>query len=355
MPKKLFITLGALPLLLISAGFVHGQAAQTGTPGQPGQAPQARTASIDGTVIIASNQSTMPYEVFVMAKESEQRIANTFTSLSGHFHFSNLPSGNFDVVVRIEGFEEERVTVQLFAGNTAIVNMILTSEASTSVKYIPLDPNVVDISELSRKFPKQAVQDYQKAVDSRRKGDTVKAIELLAGVEKLSPTFSDAYVLLGTIYQGMDRFRDAEKQYNRYRDLNPRSVAPQVDLARLYIQEAEANEKEGPFVTGVMYDDALHMLQDAGRKEPRNATIHYLLGLIFYRAHSYSIAEASFYQSLVFDPLMVSARVGLTNVYIRQRKWKEALEQINTYLEDFPKGSERSQMEAIRTKVLQQL
>ena len=352
MPKRYLI---ALPLLLVSAGLVFGQGAQTGTQGQTGQAPPVRTGSIDGTVILTTSQTTMPYEVFVMAKESEQRIASTFTSLSGHYHFANIPSGNYDVVVRLEGFEEERQPVQLFANSTAIVNMILTTQASTSVKYIPLDSNVVDIAELTRKYPKQAVQDYQKAVDSRRKGDIAKAMELLAGVEKLSPTFSDAYVLLGAIYQDMDKFREAEKQYNLYRDLNPRSVAPQVRLARLYIQEAEANEKEGPFVTGVMYDDALHMLQDAGRKEPRNATIHYLLGVIFYKARSYSIAEASFYQSLVLDPLHVGARVGLANVYIRQRKWKEALDQIDTYLDDFPKGSERSQMESIRTKVLQQL
>jgi Tfp pilus assembly protein PilF len=49
------------------------------------------------------------------------------------------------------------------------------------------------------------------------------------------------------------------------------------------------------------------------------------------------------------------ARLALANVYIRQQKWKEALDQFDKYLAENPKAPDRSQVEAVRTKVVQQL
>jgi len=152
----------------------------------------------------------------------------------------------------------------------------------------------------------------------------------------------------------MDRYRDAEKQYNLSRDLNSKSVVPLLNLASLYLQEAEANKDEGPFVTGVMFDDSLHVLQDAVRLDPRNAITCYLIGVTFYRAHSYRIAEESLKEALNIDRRMAAARQVLTNVYIRQRRWKDALDQIDVYLAENPAAPDRSQMEAIRAKVIQQ-
>jgi tetratricopeptide (TPR) repeat protein len=217
------------------------------------------------------------------------------------------------------------------------------------------DSRVVNIDELTRKFPRKAVDDYQKAQESKKKGDLTKAMELLEGVVKLAPDFSDAHNLLGAIYQNMDRFREAEKQYNLSRNLNPDSVTPLINLATLYLQEAEANVKDGPYVTGVMYDDSLHVLQEASRIDSHNATVFYLFGVTFYRSHSYRIAEASFSQALLIDERMSSARLALANVYIHQQKWKDALNQFDLYLAQNPKAPDRSQVEAIRMKVIQQL
>jgi len=340
MLKRILIT---LPVLLLVLNSAYSQT----TPN--------RTASIDGSVILPTNQPMERYEILLLAKDGEQVISRTYTDLSGRYQFANLAPDSVDVVVRIEGFDEARVPVKLSPGRLASVNMILTVKARTLVEADSGDSGVVHIDELSRKYPRKAVDDFQKALDSKRKGDAAKAMELLEGVVKLSPDFSDAHNLLGTVYQGMDRYRDAEKQYNLSRNLSPGSVAPLINLGVLYLQEAEANEKEGPFVTGVMYDDSLHILQDATRIEPRNPTIYYLLGVLFYRAHSYRFAEASFNEALSIDLHMGSARLALANVYIRQQKWKEALNQFDLYLAENPKASDRAQVEAVRAKVIQQL
>jgi tetratricopeptide (TPR) repeat protein len=340
MLKKLLLV---LPAFFLALNFGYSQ---TVTP---------RVAAIDGSIILPTNQPMERYEILLLSKDGEQVIARTYTDLSGRYHFINLTADSVDVVVRIEGFDEARVPVKLSPGRTASVNMILTVKARTVVDADSYDSSVVQIDELSRKYPRKAVDDFQKALDSKRKGDTAKAQELLEGVVKLSPDFPDAHNLLGTVYQGMDRFRDAEKQYNMARNLSPGAVAPLINLGVLYLQEAEANEREGPFVTGVMYDDSLHSLQDATRVDPRNPTVYYLLGVLFYRAHSYRFAEVSFNEAISIDVHVGPARLALANVYIRQQKWREALDQFDKYLAENPKAADRSQVEAVRTKVIQQL
>jgi predicted Zn-dependent protease len=343
MLKRLLI---ALVVLFSTSGPVYAQTNTNRTP---------PVAAIEGTIVLPTNQIMDRFDVLLLTKDGEQVISRTYTDLSGRYRFSNLAPDTVDVVVRIEGFDEARVPVKLSAGRIANVSMILTPKAPTFVEPESWDSSVIHIDELGRKYPKKVVDDFQKAVESKRKGDTAKTIELLEGVIKVSPDFSNAHILLGTVYQAMDRYRDAEKQYNLARNLSPGSVSPLINLAVLYLQEAEANEKEGPFVTGVMFDDSLHVLQDAARVSPRNPTVYYLLGVLFYRARSYPLAEASFKEALAIDEHSGTARLALANVYIRQQKWKNALDQFDVYLAENPKAADRSQAESIRTKVIQQL
>lgn len=336
----------ALSVILLISASAYSQ-------GNPGNA--SRSSAIEGSILLPTNQQLDRFEILLLSKDGEQVIARTYTDLSGRYRFGNLAPDTVDVVVRVEGFDEARVPVKLAAGRVSSVSLILTETTRTLVESEPLDSSVVHIDELSRKFPRKAIDDFQKATESKRKGDIARSIELLEGVVKLSPDFPDAHSLLGTLYQGMDRYRDAEKQYNIVRNLSPRSVAPLLDLAVLYLQEAEANEKEGPFVTGVMFDDSLHVLQDASRLDPRNPRVYYLLGVLFYRNHSYNYAEISFNEALSIDASLAATRLALANVYIRQQKWKDALDQFDKYLAENPQAADRAQVEAIRAKVIQQL
>jgi len=168
---------------------------------------------------------------------------------------------------------------------------------------------------------------------------------------KATPQFYEAHSMLGAIYQRQGQFREAEQQYNVFRDLRPKSAIPLLNLATLYLREAEANESEGRFVVGVMNDDTLHVLQAAARLEPRNARVFYLLGVLFYRSHSDAISEGSLNQALFFEPYMGSARLALANLYIREKKWIDARNQLEKYLSDNPSAADRAQVEGVRARL----
>jgi Flp pilus assembly protein TadD len=300
--------------------------------------------------ITSPQQSMDKCEVFLLSNNDGHVVARTFTDRNGQFRFLNLVPEIFDVVVRIEGFESALVT-RVTAGATVTIPVTLARKLDTAGDSIDLSSYVVDIGDLKRAYPRKSLEEFQKAVNAEHQGETAKSIGLLEELVHATPEFFEAHSMLGAIYQRQGQFRDAEQQYNIFRDLRPRSAIPLLNLATLYLQEAEANEKEGPFVVGVMYDDALHMLRDAARLEPRNARVFFLLGVLFYRANSEALAEGSLNQALFFEPYLGSARLALANLYIREKKWNDARNQLDTYLADNPYAADRSQVEGFRAKL----
>ncbi len=353
MPNKIPITLSVLLLFGMS---VFGQTPTVQSSSiiisfvpAPSSTSTRYPAGIVGN--ISSPQRSMDKcEVFLLSNNDGHVVARTFTDRNGQFRFLNLVPEIFDVVLRVEGFESARVT-RVTAGTTVTVPVTLARKLDNGGDSIDLSSYVVDIGDLTRAYPRKSLEEFQKAVNAEHQGDFTKSIGLLEELVKATPEFYEAHSMLGAIYQRMGRFRDAEQQYNTFRELRPRSVIPLLNLATLYLQEAEANESEGRFVIGVMYDDALHMLQDAARMEPRNARVFFLLGVLFYRANSDALAEGSLNQALFFEPYLGSARLALANLYIREKKWNEARNQLDQYLADNPFAADRSQVEGIRAKL----
>jgi Tfp pilus assembly protein PilF len=292
-------------------------------------------------------------EVFLLANNDGHVVARAFTDRNGQFRFLNLVADIFDVVIRVDGFESARVT-RITAGVTVAVPVTLARKVDNSGDSIDLSSYAVDITEVTRPYPRKSLEEFQKAMTAEHQGDTAKSIALLENLVKATPQFYEAHSMLGAIYQRQGQFREAEQQYNIFRDLRPKSAIPLLNLATLYLREAEANESEGRFVVGVMYDDTLHVLQAAARLEPRNARVFYLLGVLFYRSHSDAISEGSLNQALFFEPYMGSARLALANLYIREKKWIDARNQLEKYLSDNPSAADRAQVEGVRARLTPQ-
>jgi len=348
--------LATLVLMLLSGPSVFGRTPVVQPPSINISfipAPNSETSRYPAGIVgnITSTQRSMNNcEVFLLSNNDGHVVARTFTDRNGQFRFLNLVPELFDVVIRVEGFESARVT-RVTAGATVTVPVTLARKLDTAGDSIDLSSYVVDIADLTRAYPKKSLEEFQKAVNAEHQGDTARSIGLLEELVQTTPAFYEAHSMLGAIYQRMGRFRDAEQQYNIFRDLRPRSAIPLLNLATLYLQEAEANEREGRFVIGVMYDDALHMLQDAVKLEPRNARVFFLLGVLFYRANSNALAEGSLNQALFFEPYLGSARLALANLYIREKKWNEARNHLDKYLVDNPFAADRAQVEGIRAKL----
>jgi predicted Zn-dependent protease len=222
----------------------------------------------------------------------------------------------------------------------------------------------IDVSELKREFPQKAVNEFQRAQSERLEGQAPKARARLEKLVKEYPDFYDARNALGSVHLEMKRFREAEAEYNEARRLRPTSAAPWVSLGSLYVMEAEASLYPEPGIAGVVLpggdlgiilSDAREVLAEAIKIKPDASFAYYLLGITETRGGRYQKAEENLRRALEIEPKLRWARLALGNLFINQRKFKEALIEYDTYLVDYKKVSNRTEVERARAKVALEL
>jgi Tfp pilus assembly protein PilF len=325
--------------ILLALAFVQAAANQT-------------NGSIRGQIIVPSVRPTDRIQVIVQRADGPI-VARVFSDINGNYEVRNVPFGTYDVIVNVDGYEEVRQQVGV-GGNTfnsVTLNIPLREKESIIIRRdTTAADEIVDIVELGRKYPKRAVQDYDKARDELRKGNDPKAIDLLASSVKQAPDFYAAHRLLGTMYQKAGRLAEAKAAYQQARQLNPRAAEPLINLGSLYIDEAAARAKEGKEVVGKILDDALDILEES-LKIKRTHLGYYFLGTAYYKSNFLEEAEMNFKQSLEMEPRFGAGHLMLANLYIKQRKWRDALSQLDVYLDQNPAASDRLEIQETRSKI----
>ena len=109
--------------------------------------------------------------------------------------------------------------VEVMSGfGAAVVTVFLTkasAEPSRAEGLDAEDPDIIDVTQMKENLPKKAVQDYEKALDEKKKGKLESAIKLLEDAIHLAPNFYHAHNNLGMLYQVLKRYPDAEKEFKR--------------------------------------------------------------------------------------------------------------------------------------------
>lgn len=265
----------------------------------------------------------------------------------GSVLFEKLAVGSYEVLVNADGYEPQLLPVGIGDSSRTVVVKVTLRLRSGSMPALP----VVSVDELNRQYPRKAVQDYEKAIEENRKGNTSKAIELLLSATEAAPDNYAAHNTLGTVYQKVKRFADAEDAYKRASELRPQFDEPLVNLGGLYVVEAEARATEGPAVVRTILNDARDILRRALGLN-RSAMGYYLLGTVYYRSGGFPEAAESLQLALQMEPRMPAARLQLGNVYIRGQLWDLAVAQFDAYLTENPNAPDRDAIQETRAKVI---
>jgi Tfp pilus assembly protein PilF len=293
----------------------------------------------------------------ILQKSDGPLIGRIFSDPLGHYEFPGLMPGNYTVIVTVEGYEDVRQEVGVGTGVYGIQTVNIPLKEKITLVTVKNggrpDDEIVDLNELGRKYPRKAAQDYEKAIGEIRKGNPAKAVDLLTGLLKLAPDFYNAHNTLGTLYQKAARFPEAEDEYRRARELNPKSTVPLVNLGSLFIDEAAARARDRE-AAGKILDDALDILEES-LKMKRSAPAYFFLGTAYYRSSFYKEAEQNLKHALELDAHMGASRLMLANVYMKQQKWDGALEQLDGYLSENPKASDHAQIEETRFQVARKM
>ena len=217
------------------------------------------------------------------------------------------------------------------------------------------DPFLVDVTEMTERYPRSAVREYEKAIEEARKGKHVAAVEHLEKAIDLAPEFFSAHNSLGVLYQKMQRYRDAEREYNEAHKLNLRSAAPLVNLASLHIEESQSRGAGDALAGRRMLNQALANLNAALEIQPSAPFGHYLTGVVFSMTGFDADAVPHFERAVESGAGMGFARLALANIYIRMQEWEKVVHLLDAYLEEYRFASNRPWVRETRALAAQKL
>jgi tetratricopeptide (TPR) repeat protein len=345
--REKLVVWGAI-LSLIIVPFVQAAAPQRG---------RAESLGVRGKLMAPGAHDADQHIEVRIEKESSQVIQTAYTDGSGSFEFRNLASGTYYLAVNLEGFQPIHQQVEVMSGFGSATVTLFLSKASPDATHADAldseDPDIIDVTQMKENLPKKAVQDYEKALEEKKKGKLESAIKLLEDAIRMAPNFYHAHNNLGMLYQSQKRYPDAEKEYRRSSDLSAKNEKPLVNLGSLYIEEADG-EKDNTKLSGQMLDQAMDNLEAAVKLNPRSANGYYLLGLANYKSSFLEEAETAFKKAHYLNPKLSRIDLLLANIHWRQQKWQDVLQNIDAYLKENPKATDRAAVEELRAKVIRE-
>src|SRR5881409_12509 len=296
----------------------------------------ASTSAVGGQIVISGKSSLKEPVLVLLDHSGSKNEQRTSTDFHGYFEFHNVPQGSYTIRVRLEGFENVNYPVDV--PGTPYVFIFLNGRSARGPAALGGN-RVVDIRQLTANIPKQALKEYEKAVQELKDHNTERAIERLEKSIKLAPDFYNAHLGLAQEYRKTDRLDAAEQELTRASALNPREATPLIQLGEIYLEKNN-------------FERAAEVFSQATRIEPGSAVAHYALGRARYKLSEYAEAEQAFTRAALLDKDFEAPELMLLHVYVRQGKLSAALSGIDALLQKNPGNSPNSALEKFRSEIV---
>ena len=294
--------------------------------------------TISGTLIFGNNQFQCDQCVVSLLANGIRPVSTTYLDLGGHFTFRGVAPGSYTIHMEIDGFEDvnQPVDVRDGLGLGGPVTITLVRKGSRSRAA---GGYIVDVTEILDAYPKKAVDAFRKGLEYRKQKKNEDALKTFEMAIHVAPGFYQAHNQLGILYKEVGRNDDAENEFLRAHDLNRTNLDPLLNLTTLYLDENKP-------------DRAVSASEEAVKANSRSAPAFLNLGIALYKAALLDRAEAALKRALELAPKMASVRLMLANVYLKLQRYDNALEQVNTYIAENPRGDQLKDVIEMRDQLL---
>ncbi len=278
-------------------------------------------------------------------------LASVFTDEKGLFRITGLGrlSDNLFLVIEHDGFLPVREAIDLGLRQSANMMIFLQPETGPGAGE---RAGVVDVRELAADIPDDAVEAYERALEASRDGRSEAAIEHLNAALERAPDYYDARIKLGAEQLSLDRFREAEAAFAQAFDLRPEGELAPLNLGVLHYREGDLSAADGDLEqAAASFQRAIDFLQAVIRLNALSGDAHFYLGATLYKSGIYDAAEELLRRALDLADGHAQARLTLVNLYARQSRYAEALEQAEAFLEENPDSPQRTAIERARSQI----
>lgn len=348
--RPLFALVGALLAALCStAARAQVGTDDTGTGGKH---------VIQGRIVFPSGRRA-DVRLKVRLQSTQSGELSVYADTNGYFSFRSLEAGSYAVV--IEGgddFETVRESVYIEPDMTRMIpgsSSPPVSRPYTLQVYLQPkrrdgteDPKAGVVNAALAGLPKPAVELYNKAHESERKGDDAKAASLLSDAVTQYPQFGLAREELGMLYLKTGQVDRAVEELKATEKLMPDDPQVQFDYGLALLEKKNHAEAEKQF-------------RRAARKMGQNAQLHTYLGIALIGQKSGDPAETLAKLGEAERELQQAIKLGgdpagrahyyLGGIYWSKREYKKAVQELELYLKQSPNAPDAEQTRATIKKL----
>jgi predicted Zn-dependent protease len=307
-------------LALTAFGQGYGDRNQAASNGDSG------TYAIQGRVIMPDG--TPAKHIRISYTSTTGSGSSSQTDDEGMFRFSNIPSGNYTVMAKMEGMpmatESLIISREGYAGQS---NMV--------VLYLRGDKNAAPTNPMLKDVPKDALTKFEKAIEKNSKNDPKGAIASLDEAIATYPDFAYAYYQKGEIYTAQNDLDNAMVAFQKAIAIKPDYIDAKMSYGTTLL--AMKN-----------YELAAPVFQDV-IKQKNDVPMSYVdFGRAMLGMNKLDVAEKAFKYALTVkggENLAIAHRF-LGGLYLQQNKNAEAAAELQKYLDMNPNAPDGDKLKS---------
>lgn len=331
----------AAPLARLAFASLVCLACHVAAHAQQREAPKpTRFFTVEGRVALPDERAAANVRVSLTGRDGINRIA--VTSDSGRYEFRELPPGKYSVAAvsiadsSLASGPSEADTSNAGTGRLTI-NLSLRAPAAA-----PNDaarrPATVSVAEATQRVPREARRAFERGLKLKRQGRADEALLSLTRAVESFPDYFQALAERGDLLVARRELRAAAADFERALRANARY---EPALRGAGYCKLEARDFAG----------AADYLGRAATADPARAGTHLLLGVALLELDRRDDAHQSLQQALKLDPGGASrAHIHLANLYARERRFREAADELRLYLETAVADPEAPEMRKVEAR-----
>jgi len=252
-------------------------------------------------------------------------IDERVTGADGRFEFRNVGRGPYIVAVRLEGFVDEEISVNIVGPNyREFVSVTLRPTTGTT------DAIGTTLSVAEYQIPREARREYEQGLRDRKRGDCAKAVGHFEKAIGVYGKYGEAFDALGSCLKQLGNLEKAEESFQKAIEYKA-SIYASMNLADLYEERKQ-------------FDEADSVLRQSLAKHPGEGDLYFGIARIHLDRGELKDAEQAGLQAHARVHRSADVHLLLGKIYLRLRRYPDLVTQLETYLVENPKGSVADQV-----------
>jgi len=281
------------------------------------------TCTLSGFVRDSSGKPVKDARIEVQSRESGQIVSSGYANPGGSFQISNLPAGNYEVVVTA-GLAESRQPVNLEGSDQEVVVNLpaYNSGANTGGK------DSVSVAQL--RVPERARNAFHKAQEAARKQNVADANKYIEEALQAYPHYADALTMRGILKLDANHYNEASQDLEQAIQFDPNYPLAYIALGAAYNLMSH-------------WDDALRALNRGTTLNPDSWQAYFEMGKSFLGKGDYPAALQQFDKTQQIQPQYALVHLVKAHAMLGMKDYANATAELEAYLKSEPSGSQSAQ------------